>query len=83
MLPVPLKCLYPVTDFDLHLDALFENHHTTCYLRISVVCEAREQLGEGTIKPVVVVVTRLTGRYGYRSNSGSSLSEMTNDQLRS
>jgi hypothetical protein len=68
--------LYPITDFDLHLAALFENHHTTCYLKISVDCKPREQLREGTFKPVVIVVTRLTGCCGYRSDSGSSLSEM-------
>jgi hypothetical protein len=53
--------LYPIADFDLHLDALFENRYTTCYLRISVVCKAREQFGEGTIKPVVVFVNASDG----------------------
>jgi hypothetical protein len=68
----PLKRLYPIAGFDLYPAALFENYSTTCYLKISVVCQVQEQLSEGIIKPVTVA---MTGRCGYRSDSGSSLSK--------
>ena len=38
----PVKHLYLITDFDLHLATSFGNYPTTCCLKISVVCKARE-----------------------------------------